>query len=104
MNFMLPVPDASLLAVEICSLTSAAAKINLCVGNAVIFDKHNFQLTIDGFIIVDHICYGVNQLDRQLGNLVTCRCFRTKDKGSRNHIHVWIVFELVIQVHYMKDI
>ena len=27
-NFMLPVPDASLLAVEICSLTSAAAKIH----------------------------------------------------------------------------
>ena len=26
-NFMFPVPDASLLAVEICSLTSAAAKI-----------------------------------------------------------------------------
>ena len=28
MNFMLPVPDASLLAVEICSETSAAAKIH----------------------------------------------------------------------------
>ena len=28
MNFMLPVPDASLEAVEICSLTSAAAKIH----------------------------------------------------------------------------
>ena len=28
MNFMLLVPDASLLAVEICSLTSAAAKIS----------------------------------------------------------------------------
>ena len=27
MNFMFPVPEASLLAVEICSLTSAAAKI-----------------------------------------------------------------------------
>ena len=27
-NFMFPVPDASLLAVEICSLTSAAAKIH----------------------------------------------------------------------------
>ena len=27
MNFMFPVPDASLEAVEICSLTSAAAKI-----------------------------------------------------------------------------
>jgi len=27
MNFILPVPDASLLAVEICSLTSAAANI-----------------------------------------------------------------------------
>ncbi len=63
MNFMLPVPEASLLAVEICSETSAAAKDHLCIGYTVVFDKYNFHLSVDGSVIIYNICYGVDQFD-----------------------------------------
>ena len=70
---MLPVPDASLLAVEICSETSAAAKIHLSVGYTIVLDEYNFQLAIDGSIVVYNICYGVDEFDDLLGTLRNLR-------------------------------
>ena len=64
MNFILPVPDASLLAVEICSLTSAAAKIISALDTRVILDKYDLDLSVNRSIVVYHISHTVDELDR----------------------------------------
>ena len=76
----------------------------LCVGYTIIFDKYYFQFSIDRSIIIDHISHRVDQLDGQLCSHISGSCFCTEDKGSRIEIHIRMLFDLVIQVHYMKDI
>ena len=51
MNFILPVPDASLLAVEICS-DICSRKDQLCVRYTVVLDEYDFQLAVDGLSLL----------------------------------------------------
>ncbi len=45
--------------------------------------------------MVHHLGYRIDQLDDQLGHVVTWRRFRTKDKGAWHHFDVWIRLDAV---------
>ena len=83
MNFMLPVPEASLLAVDICSADIGCCEDQLCVGYAVVLDEYNLQLSVDGRVVVDHVSHGVDELDSQFCTTIASCCLCTEDKGSR---------------------
>ena len=75
-----------------------------CVGYAVIFNEDYFQFILNRSIIVNHICHGVDQLNGQFGTSVTGCCLCAEDECSWIEIHFRMVFDLVVQIHYMKDI
>ena len=102
MNFMFPVPEASLLAVEICSLHPPPQN-QLCIGYPVILDKYHLDFAADGRVIIDHIRHGVDQLDGQF-SLITGSALAPKIKVLGYHIHIRIILQLVIQIHHMKDV
>ena len=54
--------------------------------------------------MVNHISYGIDQFDCQFCIFVTCSCFCTKDKGSWVELHLRMLFDLVIQIHYMQNV
>ena len=66
-NFMLPVPEASVPAVEICSDRSAAGMITLGQRDAVVGQEHQLQPVADARVAVDHARDVVDQLDHRLG-------------------------------------
>jgi hypothetical protein len=53
-NFMLPVPEASVPAVEICSDRSAAGHDHLGQRHAVVGHEHHLEPVADARVVVDH--------------------------------------------------
>ena len=93
-----------MLAVEICSDTSRGRENQLRVGNAVILNEHYLQLALNRRIVVDNVRYAVDQLNGQLRPAVPCGSLGSEDKGSGIEIHLRMVFDLIVQIHYMKDV
>ena len=67
-NFMLPVPEASLPAVEICSETSAAGIDVLGQRYAVVREKTTSEPVAHARIAVDDLGDRVDELDDELGH------------------------------------
>ena len=82
-SFMLPVPDASMPAVEICSERSAAGMIDLRQADIVVRHEHDLQLVAHRRIVVHHLRHIVDQLDDQLGALVA------GSRPSGEELHSW---------------
>ena len=72
-SFMLPVPEASVPAVEICSRQIGAGHHHLGDRDAVVRDEDDLQLVADARIVVDHRADIVDQPDDRLRHLVA-RC------------------------------
>lgn len=99
MNFMFPVPDASVPAVEICSDRSVAGitanrahskglakavpkdagqqhwcspigRTLLCQGDPVVLQEDDLQLAPHNGVVVDHLGHGVDELDDHFGHVV----------------------------------
>ena len=51
----------------------------------------HLDLAPDGFVIVDHIRHGVDQLDGEFGPLITGGGLCAKDKGPGYHIHLRVI-------------
>ena len=66
-NFMLPVPEASMPAVEICSERSAAGMIVLGQADIVVGQEHDLEQAAHRRVGVDTPGDVVDQLDDQLG-------------------------------------
>ena len=79
-------------------------KNDLCVRYVIVLDKYNLDLAVNSGIVVNHIRYGVDQLDGQLCVTVTGCCLRAEDKGSGVEIQFRMLLQFVIQVHYMQNI
>ena len=77
---------------------------DLGVGYLVVLDEDNFDLVVNGLIVVDDICHRVDELDGQLGGLVSRGCLGAEDKGVLGNIQSGILFDLVVQVHHVQDI
>ena len=86
---MLPVPEASLPAREICSERLPAATRSSAGGDAVVGQEDDLDPAGDVGVGVDHGRDRVDQLDDALGLLVAGRCLRReddragRDRGSR---------------------
>ena len=96
-NFMLPVPEASLPASEICSDRSAAGKDQLRVLDVVVREEHDLQLAPHRRIAVDQIGDAGDQSDHQLGHIVPRRRLAAEDHGARRHLEVRIVLQALVQ-------
>ena len=68
--FMLPVPEASNPAVEICSDRSAAGMIFFSLRDAVIGQKYHPQLSMDLRFTVGFCGHGIDQLDDQFSLMI----------------------------------
>ena len=77
---------------------------NLCVGYPIVLDEYDFNLAVDAFIVIDHIRNRVDQLDCLLGTHITCRRLCSENKSSGIEVHLRMVFNLIVQIHYMKNI
>ena len=77
---------------------------DLAVGNLIVLNEDDLQLVLKCRIIIDRIRYGVDQLDDQLGNLVTRGSLRTEDECSRIELHIRILEQSVTQVHNMQNV
>ena len=80
---MLPVPEASLPAVEICSDRSAAGIDALAVGDVEVRQEHDLQPVADLRVAIDHVADRVDQLDDQLGDVIAGRGLAAENEGAR---------------------
>ena len=69
-NFMFPVPEASMPAVEICSERSAAGIDPLAVLDGEVRKKDDLEAIAHGRIAIDDVADGVDQLDDELGEMI----------------------------------
>jgi len=67
-SFMLPVPEASIPAMEICSLRSAAGIINCRQRDAIVGQEGNLDQVFCLLVIVHYFSHAVNELDDLLGS------------------------------------
>ena len=79
-NFIFPVPEASIPAVEICSDKSAAGMIFLGEGiRCSLAENTIFQFITHLGIVIDHLCALFYEFDKQFGHGVTRSGFSGKD-------------------------
>ena len=79
-------------------------KDKLRVGHTVVLDKHYFDLSVDGRIIVHHIRHGIDQLDGKFRILIACCRLRAEDESPGIEIHIRVLFQLIVEIHHMKDV
>ena len=96
-NFMLPVPEASLPAVEICSESSAAGINHLSALHVEVGDEDHAQAIAHRAVGVDGRGHGVNQLDDELGHEVAGRGLAAEDDGARSDGGVSVVLDAVVE-------
>jgi hypothetical protein len=101
---MLPVPDASLPAVEICSERSAAGKYMLRSFDVVVGKEDNLQPIAYSEIVVDECSDGIDQLDDQFRHKIPGRGLAAEDERARGEISVRIAFEAQIECEDVQDI
>ena len=92
-NFMLPVPEASLPAVEICSDRSAAGIDVLRVLDVEVREEHDLEPVAHGRVVVHDVGDGVDELDDQLGHEVAGRGLGAEDERARRHVRLRIALE-----------
>jgi hypothetical protein len=78
---MLPVPDASLPAVEICS-----------------------HLIANGRVVVHDVADGIDELDDQLRDPIARRRLAAEDERARHHLRVGIRSQTVIERDHVQDV
>ena len=54
------------------------------------------EFTIDGWVVIYHICHRIDQFNRKFRNLVSRCRFRTKNKGSWIERHFRMLFNLIV--------
>ena len=79
-------------------------KNNLSITYTIVFNKHYFNLSANAGIIIYYIRNTVDQFDNRFCTTVSGRSLCTKDKGMFYHIHLRMLFQLIIQIHYMQNI
>ena len=68
---------------EICSLTSAGHDL-FSQRDAIVWQKHQLQLSVDVRIAIDDFGNLVEQFDDQLRHRISGRSFATDDEGARD--------------------
>ena len=96
-NFMLPVPEASLPAVEICSDRVGRGVDVLGVLHVVVGEEDDLQPIAHGGVVVHHVGDRVDQLDDQLGHEVAGRGLGAEDERARRHVGLRIALEPQVQ-------
>ena len=87
---MLPVPEASLPAVEICSERSAAGTMRWARG-AIVRKENDFYPVLNALVVVDTIAHRVDSLDDTFGHLVSGRGLGGKDEDSRGDFEIRVL-------------
>jgi hypothetical protein len=82
-NFMLPVPEASLPAVEICSDRSAAGIDRAGQLDVEVGQEHDLEPARTSGSALTTARDAVDQLDDQLGHAVAGRRLAAEDEGAR---------------------
>ena len=82
-SFMLPVPEASIPAVEICSDKSLAGTIISAATDIIVRNENDLEKALDRGIVVDHVTDVVDELDDQLGLPVARGGFSGKNLDAR---------------------
>ena len=96
-NFMLPVPEASLPAVEICSDRSAAGIDVLGVLHVEVREEHDLEPVAHVGVVVDHVGHRVDELDDELGHAVAGRGLAAEDEGARRHVGLRVALEALVE-------
>jgi hypothetical protein len=104
MNFMFPVPDASLPAVEICSLTSAAGNRSWPRGDIVVFQEQDPHLLADPAVVIDQAGHDVDELDGLLGFPIAGGRLAAKEEGPWRNLHLGIGLQDIVQMQDMENI
>ena len=86
MNFMLPVPEASLPAVEICSERSAAGIDEVRVLDVEVGHEGDPQAGIHRRVGVDRLGHRVDELDDALGHEIAGRSLAAEDERARRDV------------------
>ena len=103
-NFIFPVPEAFLPAVEICSDRSAARVDVLAVLDVVVRKKDYLDEIPDFGIAIDHFTDRIDKFDDQLSYEVARRGLTAEDEGARRDRECPIVFDAEVESDDMKDI
>jgi hypothetical protein len=85
-SFMLPVPEASLPAVEICSERSAAGMMLLGERHAVVGQEGDLQLAADARVGVDARADDIDRADDVLREIVAGGRLGAEDKDARHDV------------------
>ncbi len=107
MNFMLPVPLASLPAVEICWTHLAGGHQHLRHGDPVILQKYHLQLPLADGVVVHLIRQRVDETDDALGYGIAGSGLGAKEEGLWWEVHVRVVLQLLVQgndVQYVQQL
>ncbi len=96
-NFMLPVPEASVPAVEICSDRSAAGNDLLGQRHAVVGEEDHLEQVADAGVVVDDVRHGVDQPDDQLGHGVAGGGLAAEDDRARQVRRGRVVLDPVVE-------
>ena len=103
-SFMLPVPDASMPAVEICSDKSAGRNDRLRQADIVVRDEHDLQQAVHRRVAVDHERHIVDQLDDQFRAVIAGGGLAGEDLDPRHPIGHRPRAHLVVQRDRLQDI
>jgi hypothetical protein len=101
---MLPVPDASLPAREICSEILPGRHHQLVNRDVVVGQEDDLDPAGDVWVGVDHGCDRVDQLDDALGLLVAGRCLRGEDDRAGRDGGGRIGFDPVVEGDDMQQL
>ena len=96
-NFMLPVPEASLPAVEICSERSAAGIDVLAVLDVEVGEEDHLEQRRHAGIAVDHVRDAVDQPDDELGHAVSGGGLAAEDDRAGRAVVAGPALDAVVQ-------
>lgn len=65
--------------------------------NRVVAQEYHLETAIYITVVVDHITYGINQLDDHFGHEIARGCLAAKNKRARLNVHVGIGFDLLVE-------
>ena len=103
-SFMLPVPDASLPAVEICSERSAAGNDPLGERDAVVGQEGDLELVAHARVGVDLRADGVDRPDDVLRHVVARRGLGREDEDAGLHVERRVLQDAAVKGEDVQQI
>ena len=81
-----------------------SGKDHFSIGHAVVFNENDFDLPLDGRVVIDHVRHGIDQLDGQFRYIVCLGCLSSDDKGPGKEVSVFRMLpDPVIAVDDVED-